>query len=79
MKQDYYDEFRKRIIYNTLWLKEHYDLSSEKMAEILGVDITTVNNLEKGCLADDFTVETLFEIGKAFNIDVKNFIDEYLK
>ena len=49
------------------------------MAEIIGVEVTTINNLEKGCLADDFTVETLFKIGKAFNIDVKIFVDKYLE
>ncbi len=79
MSVDYYAEFCNKIIYNTLWLKKQYSLSNEKMAEIIGVEVTTINNLEKGCLADDFTVETLFEIGKAFNIDVKIFVDKYLE
>lgn len=79
MSADYYAEFCNKIIYNTLWLKKQYSLSNEKMAEIIGVEVTTINNLEKDCLTDDFTVETLFKIGKAFNIDVKIFVDKYLE
>ncbi len=79
MKVDYYDEFCKKIIQNTLWLKEHYGLSAEQMAEILCVDVKTITELENGRFTDDFTVETLFEIQEHFSVNVKVLINEYLE
>ena len=79
MKQEYYDEFCKKIIHNTLWLKQHNGLSTEQMAKILRVDLQTIIELENGRFTENFTVETLFEIQKYFSVSVKVIINEYLE
>lgn len=78
MKIDY-DEIRKIIIYNTLWLQKHYELSRESMAEVMCVDVQTITELEKGNLTDNFTVETLFKMQNYFNVNMKVLIGKYLE
>lgn len=54
--------------HNITWLRQHHKLSKTKMANILGIGLKTLNQLERGILPPRMTIDVLFAIYDHFGI-----------
>lgn len=54
-------------------IRRRGDLTQEKLAEILGVSVEFVSNMERGVNAPSF--ETIEKIGRAFDLPVARLFD----
>lgn len=73
-----YNETWEYFVRNTIWLRKHFSLSKKKMAEILGISVSTLTEIEKGNMPDEVTVEVLFKAEKYFGIPIKDFISHFI-
>lgn len=56
MKINLYQESWDIFVRNIIWLRKHYKIPKNKMAEILGIDIAALNKIEKNEMPDEVTV-----------------------
>jgi transcriptional regulator with XRE-family HTH domain len=54
-------------------MRRHSDLTQERLAEILGVSVEFVSNMERGVNAPSF--ETIEKIAQAFDLPVARLFD----
>ena len=64
----------KIFLCNLVWLKEHYNLSNEKMAEMLGINVEIWKQVESGKIPTNLTVEVFYKIKENFNISPTDII-----
>ncbi len=78
MKINLYQESWDIFVRNIIWLRKHYKIPKNKMAEILGIDIAALNKIEKNEIPDEVTVEILLNAEKFFGIPIKDFIGHFI-
>lgn len=66
------------FIKNIVWLREHYEFSKEKMAEISEISVEVINRIENGEMPDEVTVETIIRLGNFFCIEPMELFSEIL-
>lgn len=72
------DKSWKIFIKNIVWLREHYEFSKEKMAEISGISVEVINRIENGEMPDEVTVETIIRLGNFFCVEPMELFSENL-
>lgn len=55
-------------MHNVKWLRSHYGLSKKDMAEILGIGVTNLNQIEKGIYPKRLSTEIIARIYYSFGI-----------
>ena len=63
-----YNIYWEFFVHNIVWLRKHHNLSEERMAEILDIDIELLRKVEKGDGADDLSVAIVYKIYEFFDI-----------
>lgn len=63
-----YDIFWRNFVNNIVWLREYHNLSEERMAEILEIDVQLLKKVEKGNSADALSVDVVYKIYEFFDI-----------
>lgn len=56
------------FVYNIVWLRKHYELSEEKMAEIMEISVDLLKQIELGQGADELSVEVIYKIYDFFGV-----------
>ena len=64
----------KILLDNIVWLRKHYEFSKERMAEIMGISIEMINEIENGKLPDDLTVEAVLNMYRFFGIEPQDLL-----
>lgn len=64
------DDAMKFFSENVSQLRKSYNISKKEMAQILGVGIKTLDNIERGMLPLRLSVNVLFKIRDCFGISV---------
>ncbi len=59
----------KILLDNIVWLRKHYEFSIERMADIMGISIEMLNEVENGKLPDELTVEAISNMQDFFRIE----------
>ena len=54
--------------YNIKEIRRHYGIPKKKMAELLGIGVGSLNQIEQGVIPSRLTVEILFAVQKQFKI-----------
>lgn len=68
MIKDVNNQQLKNFLNNISWLQEFYGLSKNKMSKVLKISVESLNKIERGIIPSRISVEILFNIEKAFNI-----------
>lgn len=63
-----YDNFWKNFVNNIVWLRKHHNLSEERMAEIMEIDVELLKKVEKGNGGDELSVDVVYKIYDFFGI-----------
>lgn len=63
-----YDIFWQNFVHNIVWLREHHNLSEERMAEILDIDVELLREVEKGNGANYLSVDIVYKIYDFFGV-----------
>lgn len=71
MKHQESERDTENFLYNIKWLRSHYGFSKRKMANMLGIGVTTLNKIEQGIFPPRLTTSILFHIQKIFGIHPK--------
>ena len=58
----------KKFVNNVMWLRNYYQFSEDKMAEIMGINIDLLREVEKGNGKDALSVEVVYKICGFFNV-----------
>lgn len=66
------------LLNNIIWLRTHYEFSKEKMAEIMGIRVDMINEIESHKMPDDLTVEAILNINKFFRIEPQDLLGKDL-
>lgn len=56
------------FVYNIVWLRNHYEFSEEKMAEIMEISVDLLKQIELGQGADELSVEVVYKIYNFFGV-----------
>ncbi len=56
------------LSHNIKWLRKHHGISKKRMAQIMGIGIGSLNQLERGSVPQRLTVTVLFAIEDHFGI-----------
>lgn len=67
------------LLGNIVWLRKHYEFSKERMAEIMGVTVDMLNEIEKGQMPEDLTVEAVLNMQDFFRIEPQDLLGKRLK
>ncbi len=78
MQINLYQEAWEIFVRNIIWLRKHYKIPKNKMAEILGINISTLNEIEKKKMPDEVTVEILLKAENFFGIPIKDLIGHFI-
>lgn len=62
----------QNFTHNVKWLRSHYEFSKEKMAEILGITIGMLKEIENNEVPLDLTAEAILNMGKFFIVKPKD-------
>lgn len=54
--------------HNIVWLRKHFRLSKKRMAELLGIGLWSLNQIERGVVPPRLTVAVLFMVQRQFGI-----------
>lgn len=73
-----YEKCWENFVHNVKWLRNHYEFSEEKMAEIMGISIELLRELEKGNKADVLSVEVVYKIHNFFGVLPNVLLEELL-
>lgn len=68
--------FWQNFVHNVMWLRNHYDFSEEKMAEIMGIDVEAYRDIEKGICDEDLSVEVFCKIYNFFHVRCDEFFSK---
>lgn len=63
------NESWKNFAHNVKWLREHYEFSEERMAEILGISVDMLKEIECGDIPEELDCEIILRIHNFFGID----------
>lgn len=66
------------LLNNIVWLRKHYEFSKERMAEIMGVSIEMLNEIENGKMPEDLTVEAVLNMQDFFRIEPQDLLGKRL-
>ena len=66
------------FIYNLIWLRKHYCIPKKRMAELLGVCISSWNKIEKGMFPGNSSVKIVVNICREFRISSEMFFSRRL-
>lgn len=69
----------KILLDNIVWLRNHYEFSKERMAEIMGITIDIFNEIERGKMPEELTVEAVLNIHKFFRVEPQDLLSKKLK
>ncbi len=58
---------------NIKYLREKHDLEKQEMADICGVDIPSLEKIEKGILPDLISIDIVINLYRHFNISPEKF------
>lgn len=64
----------KNFLHNLLWLKNHYNFSKEKMAEILGISVEIWEEVELEKIPTNLTGDVFYKIKENFDINPSDMI-----
>lgn len=64
----------KNFLHNLLWLKNHYNFSKEKMAEILGISVEIWEEVELEKIPTSLTGDVFYKIKENFDINPSDMI-----
>lgn len=64
----------KTFLHNLVWLKNHYNLSKEKMAEMLEISVEIWEEVEVGRIPTNLTGEIFYKIKDNFDINPSDII-----
>ena len=70
------DQKIQNFLYNIKYLRAYYSLSKKKMAEIMGVSITTINKIESGVMPKRLNAENLIKLADFFLISIDMLFEE---
>ncbi len=73
-----YEIFWQNFVNNIVWLREYHNLSEERMAEILEIDVKLLKKVEKGNGADVLSVDVVYKIYEFFDIAPNKLFGENL-
>ncbi len=62
------DIYWQNFVHNIKWLRYRYDLSEEKMADIMEICVPLLQEVEKGCMADILCVDVVYKIYDFFGV-----------
>lgn len=65
----------KTFLHNLVWLKNHYNFSKEKMAEMLEISVEIWEEVEMGKLSTKLTGDVFCKIKENFDINPSDMID----
>lgn len=60
----------ENFMYNITWLRKHYGLSKKKMAELLGIGLWSLNQIEQGRMPPRLGVDILFALRRNFGLRI---------
>lgn len=63
-----YEKNWQNFVHNVKWLRNHYEFSEDKMAEIMGISVDLFRELENGNGKDDLSIEVVFKIYSFFGV-----------
>lgn len=66
----------KFFLHNLLWLKNHYNFSKEKMAEILGISVKLWEEVELEKIPTSLTGDVFYKIKEFFDINPSDLINK---
>lgn len=69
----------KILLDNIMWLRKHYEFSKERMAEIMGISIEMMNEIENGQMPEELTVEAVLNIHKFFGVEPQDLLGKRLE
>ena len=78
MSKNPHGESFRILLHNITWLRAHYGYSKARMAEILKVGISTINQIEAGVIPPRLSTEILFRIHRHFGIHPADLISQRL-
>ncbi len=64
------------LLNNIAWLRNHYEFSKERMAEIMVITVDMLNQIEQGKMPDDLTVEAILKIEEFFRIEPQDLLEK---
>lgn len=73
------EEEYKNLLDNIVWLRNHYEFSIERMADIMGISIEMINEIENGKMPQELTVEAIFNMQDFFRIEPQDLLGQSLK
>ena len=56
------DIFWQNFVQNIVWLRKHHNVSEERMAEIMEIDVELLKEVEQGNGADILSVDVVYKI-----------------
>lgn len=62
----------KCFVNNIVWLRNHYEFSKERMAEICGITVTTLNKIENSEMPEELSIEIIMKVSTFFSISPKD-------
>lgn len=62
------DIFWQNFVHNIIWLRKHHNISEERMAEIMEIDVALLKKVEQGDGADILSVDVVYKIYEFFDI-----------
>lgn len=66
------------LLNNIVWLRNHHELSKERMAEIMDITVDMFNEIENGKLPEDLTVEAILNMQDFFRIEPQDLLGKKL-
>ncbi len=69
----------KVLLDNIVWLRKHYEFSKERMADIMGISVEMLNEIESGRMPEELTVEAILNIQDFFRIEPQDLLGKKLK
>lgn len=66
------------LLNNIIWLRKHYKFSKERMADIMGIEINTLEKIESGKIPDELTVEAILKMQNFFRIKPQDLLGKDL-
>lgn len=58
----------QNFVHNLVWLRNHYDFSKEKMAQIMEIDVVLYEKIEKGDGGEELSVEVVYKVYNFFDV-----------
>ncbi|MBQ6840014.1 MAG: helix-turn-helix transcriptional regulator [Oscillospiraceae bacterium] len=69
----------KIFMKNVAWLRKQHKLSKKKMAQIMGIGVGSLTQIEKGIFPERLRIDACINIQRHFGVSVKDQLQKYIE